>query len=577
MIYLLSYYLAASFFCLWTGLLLNAWLPDFSSRGQAAQKPLVSYLITGLVGLTACGQWLALLMPLDSRALTFTLALLLLLSIFRWRQINSQLEKLLLGIGRPAPFLIFCLASLLLMVLVLNAGPSLMDDTASYHIQMVKWLKEFGTVKGIANLHLRFGFNSSWFASIALLSPETHRINSYFALNGLLSLWVCQYLLKHILCPSGPAGTQSAERRLLAGFGVLLLCLVNWPMIRGNAGSSGYDFISAACLLVLFFEFWVNPDSAWQKEWVIWPCFLFTIRMINFPLLLIPLACWIVAIKNGKTIQAATLGIFSLLLVFPFLARNLLLSGYPLYPLTKPDFFGVDWKADPALVGELKQYVKYFNRVNPGEIPMRITRTLAFPDWILPWYRHLFRQDQLLVNLSLLSWPYLWFRRRVVFAAPGSKFFAGVMLLQLISWFWVAPDPRFVYGPLLFFVFAALQDIPVPTNIPWRKLRGGLMLLLSVLVLVYATEKVVRDERYRNFIWPLALPVPAERELIVDSIAMHIPEKVLDNWNPRCYDLPLPCLYRIDPRLQARGSRIADGFRIDRDRAPAGTGEYFIR
>ena len=43
------------------------------------------------------------------------------------------------------------------MVLTLNAGPTVMDDTDSYHIQMVKWIQEFGSVPGIANLHLRFG------------------------------------------------------------------------------------------------------------------------------------------------------------------------------------------------------------------------------------------------------------------------------------------------------------------------------------------------------------------------------------------------------------------------------------
>ena len=55
------------------------------------------------------------------------------------------------------------------MILVLNAGPFRMDDTDSYHIQMVKWIQEYGSVPGIANLHLTIWFNSSWFVSMPCL------------------------------------------------------------------------------------------------------------------------------------------------------------------------------------------------------------------------------------------------------------------------------------------------------------------------------------------------------------------------------------------------------------------------
>ena len=65
------------------------------------------------------------------------------------------------------------------MILVMNAGPTIMDDTDSYHIQMIKWARDYGSVPGIANLHLRYGFNSSWFISVALLSPAIKGVNSY--------------------------------------------------------------------------------------------------------------------------------------------------------------------------------------------------------------------------------------------------------------------------------------------------------------------------------------------------------------------------------------------------------------
>ncbi|HET7000486.1 MAG TPA: hypothetical protein VFI33_04230 [Puia sp.] len=67
---------------------------------------------------------------------------------------------------------------------------------------------------------------------------------------------------------------------------------------------------------------------------------------------------------------------------------------------------------------------------------------------------------------------------------------------------------------------------------------------------------------YRNFLTPHKIPVPAVKKIVINNIEMHIPEKILGNWNPRCYDTELPCLYEPDPRLEARGKTIRDGFRI---------------
>ena len=63
---------------------------------------------------------------------------------------------------------------------------------------------------------------------------------------------------------------------------------------------------------------------------------------------------------------------------------------------------------------------------------------------------------------------------------------------------------------------------------------------------------------------PHPLPVPAVWTVTVNHIELHIPARVLNNWNPRCFDVALPCLYKLDPRVEARGKGISDGFRLRR-------------
>jgi hypothetical protein len=58
--------------------------------------------------------------------------------------------------------------ALILLVAAWNAtGPVELYDTGLYHYQMLRWLNQAGTVPGLALLHFRFGFSSSWFALAA--------------------------------------------------------------------------------------------------------------------------------------------------------------------------------------------------------------------------------------------------------------------------------------------------------------------------------------------------------------------------------------------------------------------------
>ena len=43
-------------------------------------------------------------------------------------------------------------------------------DSDLYHAQSIRWIEEYGVVKGLGNIHVRFAYNSSFFALSALYS-----------------------------------------------------------------------------------------------------------------------------------------------------------------------------------------------------------------------------------------------------------------------------------------------------------------------------------------------------------------------------------------------------------------------
>src|SRR5438309_3244398 len=119
---------------------------------EAGKSP-IYFIITGLVIIMTICQICALFVPVNGFLFIGFLTTLFIACLARRRHLKSYWRNVLTRL-RNVPHLFFLtIGACWLMILTFSAGPTLMDDTESYHIQMVKWLHEYGTVPGIANLH----------------------------------------------------------------------------------------------------------------------------------------------------------------------------------------------------------------------------------------------------------------------------------------------------------------------------------------------------------------------------------------------------------------------------------------
>lgn len=560
MLYLLLLYAFTTALCLWGGLIFYSifHFVNKTASDRSFQHPLFCYLLSGLILVTTLGQWIVLFFPLNFSSLTgFVIPLFTILSIALRKPLAAGFKKVLTGTRLPA-FFLPCFILFLLMILTLNAGPTIMDDTDSYHIQMVKWAQEYGTVPGIANLHFRYGYNSSWFLSIALLLPEIKGLNDYMVLNGLISCWLCYYLLFKIFSIFSSRAGELPANSFYAAAIMLILCLLAWPMIRGNAASANYDFISTCCLIALFME---TPSSSPSPEWIVWPFYLGTVKLINAVLLLFCLL-WLIRSFSKQTLLIY-IAAASFILV-PFFIRNVLLSGYLLYPWYQPDLFSFDWKVSRSLIIEQLNYIKYFNRSN-GDLSKVIG--LPFPQWLPVWHHNLVSYNKIITDTSIGCWLLVLARWKKLAVFPVSyRLFTLTLFIMLMAWLMTAPDPRFIYGVLLAGIFLFIMTLPALSSVlQGRRLITIGLLILSTGIFIYTARKISTHPEYRNWIAPLPLPVPSTQKITIDGIGLQIPDKVPGNWNPRCYDLELPCLYWVNPYLRARGHTIRDGFRVDKD------------
>lgn len=553
--------------CLCAGFLFYESVPKnkYENNGY---RPLIIYLISGLICLTIFFQVLVLFFPINIVSQVVSVLLLIMLALFRKKAFSNFITHVVSEIKKQSPLFFITTCAIWLLLLFLNAGKTMMDDTESYHIQMVKWIKEYGTVPGIVHLHQRFGFNSSWFTSIAIFTPQSGTLNYYTALNGVLSLWLSVYLLAMI------AKRQTSLQLLsLAATVVLAVCIISWPLLRGNASTSNYDFITMLVIFILFAETLKSSFPVkklpFLPEWIIWPVYLFTIRITNFPLLLLSVFAFIFLWREKERTKLFFYCFASLFLVIPFLARNTILSGYPFYPSMYFDWTSVDWKANKEKTIELLRYVKYYNRVSTGFLPLETTAAMNFSQWTKAWITYMFAYDKIIFipGISGLALEFFLLGRRNPRFSFATRIFILIMSLQLVVWFVVAPDPRFIYGCLLCgILLLSLRLFSLLKS--WKKLTRYSstisLLTIAVTISAFTTLKVTRGSEHINPVIPGRLPQPPVQTIVVDKIMIHIPEKIMNNWNPRCYATELPCAYSIDPRVRARGATIKAGFRLDK-------------
>jgi len=526
------------------------------------ERSIIFYLVSGLIMFAAVIQILVLLFPINFVIQLSIVAILLLIVFFWWRDFKNFLKKIIIEFSSWPATTSFLLLIIWLVVVLIGAGPIIMDDTESYHIQSIKWIQEYGSVPGLVNLHERFGFNSSWFSSVALFSFSNDTSGGFTVLNGILSMWLCYWCISKYNQFQKENNSQASLSILI----ILIACFIVWPLTRGNAATTNYDFISTCIVLILFTEIYFSGGKGVfpSLESIIWPVYLFTVRIINFPLLLISLFGLIV-IARQKNFKLILLPIaYCLLLIVPFIIRNIIITGYPFYPATNFGWANVDWKPDPLMTERLLEYIKYYNRVSTTYLEIEQTKALG-TNWVPSWFKYMFSFDKVLVISGLigivLSLIKLFIKRN-----KNTALLISISITWLILWFLISPDPRFVYGILLFGVFLlAYCIISLIKNIQILKSVASILVMLMIAGSVYySISKLWKQKEYRNWIKPAQLPQPPVKEFVIEGMTFRIPELINNNWNARCYGTELPCLYKIDPRLKPRGKVIRNGFRLEK-------------
>lgn len=229
-------------------------------------------------------------------------------------------------------------------------------DTYLYHAQAIHWIEDYGVVPGLGNLHNRFAYNSSFlcfqalFSMKALLGHSTHTANAVVAWILIIhaiytfSFWKNRYRFM-------PSDFLRAATLSYYLTGETLEVL----------SSPSTDLMVLGLILYIFTE-WVSLYERHEKE--ITPyALLCMLGVFSVSLKLSALFVAILSIKpmvmffrKKQYLQILFYVVLGLILISPYLIRNIIISGYLIYPYPELDLFSVDWKmnAFTALVDRVE-------------------------------------------------------------------------------------------------------------------------------------------------------------------------------------------------------------------------------
>ncbi|WP_165903666.1 LIC_10190 family membrane protein [Hymenobacter gummosus] len=530
--------------------------------GGATELPAPEWLsLAGAALLTAALQLYSLQGPIDGRSqLLFGLCTALVLVLNR-RAVAAVLRCTGPWRWRAAGWLGAALLFLLLAwVLTFAAQPPTNYDAGLYQLQTLQWTERFAAVPGLGNLHGRLAFNSSFYLLLALLRAATPGGPAY-ALSS--------YLYAVLAVAAGRAVLAGQQPDARAAWAPLLLLLALLYGFQVWLSSPTTDTTTAALLGLLFCRFAQQPpgraSEAERLLLVLLTAWAVTIKLSAAPVLLLGLgAVW--AGRAGQSGLRTWLPPLALAggLALPWVARNVVLSGYLVYPLPALDVLDVDWKV-PLAAARAEQHLIVNLARNAAQAAAAAPGPLL-GDWLGNWWRPQVYMPGAVVLAGLISpLPALWrWRRLRRLPAAEQGWAAGWLVAWLGSVFWLvaAPDYRFGAG---FLLVAALWPWLGP-RWPGPLLQGRLRYFSAVLLLGWALYQL-RDPLYYlrhdparfagRLLWPEPPPKPATEAVpLAPGLRVQVPRA-----GAQCWGAPLPCAPRAEAGLRPRGHTLAEGFR----------------
>lgn len=353
-----------------------------------------SYLLAGICTLTVYSEIFSMFSGVGLAANVTMLLIVAVLFVILKKSILEYLVKLKTTISPVV------LAISILVVIIFAYGSShgyMHYDSDLYHAQSIRWIEEYGLVPGLGNLHSRFAYNSAAFCLSALFSFSFFGGQSYHACAGFLALIVAS------LCV-GIFSRRAYNKPLLSDIArvVAIYYILN---IFDEMVSPASDYFVVLMILAAFILY-LEQVERYTAEKLVYPMALisllglviFSVKVSGAFIVLLVVYPAVLLIRSKEWKDIGRYLVAGIIVVFPFLIRNVILSGYLVYPMAGLDIFDFDFKMSPQMVTYDAREVQTYGRCIGVE---DYTKPISY--WIGGWFRSLDKVNKLSFLMAVVA------------------------------------------------------------------------------------------------------------------------------------------------------------------------------
>lgn len=272
-----------------------------------------------------------------------------------------------------------------LMILVYAAcssGAVKLIDTDWYHAQNIRWIEDYGCVKGVANLLFPLGFNSPQHYFDALFSQKFIWNQSVRFSGGLFGVIICLHGLNRVkdffkhrehIADAIAIGEIIYSVIITAFFAdpytdtlpnILILFIAAEWFATVEERKADVNLLSWLCVLGVFATT-VKSSAAMVVLFVVYPAYLL--------------------IKNKKYRECAVYITEGILICIPYLVTNIIVTGYPIYLVSWLSWPNCNWKIDPAVLQYAVDDMVAYARMPGATINEALNCGLR---WIPGWFKN---------------------------------------------------------------------------------------------------------------------------------------------------------------------------------------------
>ena len=410
---------------------------------------------------------------------------------------------------------------------------------------------------GLGNLHNRFSYNSSFMCLQALFSFSWFLKQSLHTLNGFLWVFMMIYAI-------GDLKIYCKNKVYLSDIFKLLIL----QYLCGNIKelSSPHTDMMVMLLVIYIITRWVEFLEKEEKNYIpygllcLLGVFAVSVKLSAGLILILTLkpAIELVVKKKWKTIIVFIVS--GIIIIFPFLVRNVMLSGYLIYPYANIDLFNVDWKMPASQVifdnHEIMAWGRLLNDVKRYFEPITV--------WLPIWLEKCGAVNRRLMLLNLCLLPVMI--GMLLYSFYKKKYDQSLIIMCCIAlfgaWFFTAPLPR--YGAIYMYLLPSVLLFEVVRIMPYSISRAwkNIVCIMLVSIGMNLVQTMLDDAdilKYGNRLVPKDYKEYSVEEILWNDMVIYLPE---DTDQVSYHNFPsTPYRARLE-LIELRGEGIEDGFRI---------------